>query len=388
MFDNEFNLHVLCSRNSGAQDAFGGTLTFAASNIFTWATGNDGTNTFADKTSGLERKLGTTFKKYADASAVTYTDATKSLTKVGAFSTYTWRPFDRVRVNSGTGVTDAVYLIASKVSDDEIRTVTSVTATDLAADLTITTAMQQEMADVFLPWPSLDAGWLEWNVAGNFNGTTNISSTTATWTEATRTLTKTGAFTSYTWAAGDFVSVRAGTGAIVGYVPISAKTDADNIVLATTIGAGADAQTDISFRLFDAEPLTVRMYVQPDTTQAAETLLENPTVLTFPYVGQMTSNTQQFNLRVRLQPFAPGTSSTDASAYQITAEMNYAETSSTAAEVVSQEAITKRLIARGTINLKRDLRYFLTLQKGSNSTTLNVIPRTITVTHFAPRIGA
>lgn len=67
----------------------------------------------------------------------------------------------------------------------------------------------------------------------------------ATWTESTKTLTKTGAFSSYTFLAGDQARVTDGTGATTGFYRIASKTSANAIVLETSIGSGADAQTDI-----------------------------------------------------------------------------------------------------------------------------------------------
>lgn len=74
----------------------------------------------------------------------------------------------------------------------------------------------------------------------------DITLTGATWTEATKTLTKTAAFTNYTHLAGDEVKITSGTGATAGYYPIASKTSANAIVLETSIGAGADTQTDIA----------------------------------------------------------------------------------------------------------------------------------------------
>lgn len=79
---------------------------------------------------------------------------------------------------------------------------------------------------------------------GQDTSTTN-SLTGCTWTEGTLTITKTGGFATYQHTAGDTCSITAGTGATVGTYEIASKTDADNIVLTTSIGAGADGQTDI-----------------------------------------------------------------------------------------------------------------------------------------------
>lgn len=65
--------------------------------------------------------------------------------------------------------------------------------------------------------------------------------TAATWTAATRTLTKTGAFTSYTFRSGDMIYITAGTGHTVGWYQIASRTSADAIVLSVDAGlSGAD----------------------------------------------------------------------------------------------------------------------------------------------------
>lgn len=51
---------------------------------------------------------------------VTYTDASKTLTKTGAFAGYTYAVGDTILVNGGTGVTKGRYRIASKTNDDTI----------------------------------------------------------------------------------------------------------------------------------------------------------------------------------------------------------------------------------------------------------------------------
>jgi len=77
----------------------------------------------------------------------------------------------------------------------------------------------------------------------------SIDLTGATWTEATLTLRKVGAFATYTWLEADTVEVTDGTGATVGTYEIASRTDADEIVLATSIGAAANGQTDIAATL-------------------------------------------------------------------------------------------------------------------------------------------
>lgn len=73
----------------------------------------------------------------------------------------------------------------------------------------------------------------------------SITLTGATWTESTKTLTKTGAFTDYSWLEGDEVEITDGTGATPGFYRIKSKTSANAIVLTASIGAAADALTDM-----------------------------------------------------------------------------------------------------------------------------------------------
>jgi hypothetical protein len=70
----------------------------------------------------------------------------------------------------------------------------------------------------------------------------------AAWTEGTHTLSLTGAFADYTFAPGDSVEIVSGTGATPGNYAISARLSADAIQLATSIGAGANGQNNISGR--------------------------------------------------------------------------------------------------------------------------------------------
>lgn len=81
-----------------------------------------------------------------------------------------------------------------------------------------------------------------------------LTITGATWTQATRTLTKTGLFAEYTFAVGDRVIVASGTGATTGTYIVQSRTSANAIVLQTALGAGADGQTDIAGSLAPLSP--------------------------------------------------------------------------------------------------------------------------------------
>jgi hypothetical protein len=62
-----------------------------------------------------------------------------------------------------------------------------------------------------------------------------------TWTTATKRLTKTGAFASYTPETGDSVYITGGTGHTVGWYPVKSKINSDTIELEDVTGlAGAD----------------------------------------------------------------------------------------------------------------------------------------------------
>jgi hypothetical protein len=63
----------------------------------------------------------------------------------------------------------------------------------------------------------------------------------ATYNDATKTLTESGAFTSYVFTSGDQIAILAGTGANAGLYEIASKVDANNITLASSAGS-----TDVS----------------------------------------------------------------------------------------------------------------------------------------------
>lgn len=73
-----------------------------------------------------------------------------------------------------------------------------------------------------------------------------ISVTNATWTPGSLTLTKTGAFASYTLLYGDRVTIDGGTGVSLGSYEIESKTD-NTLVLRASIGSSS--ATDVSATL-------------------------------------------------------------------------------------------------------------------------------------------
>lgn len=103
--------------------------------------------------------------------------------------------------------------------------------------------------------------------------------TAATFTFATKTITKVGAFASYTWRQGDQIYITAGTGFTVGWYTIASKTSSDAIVLVAgqTGMAGAD-NADTAANVTDAVysetnrcriGLKVEVSINPGTTTYA-----------------------------------------------------------------------------------------------------------------------
>lgn len=72
-----------------------------------------------------------------------------------------------------------------------------------------------------------------------------ISIANATYTESTKTITKTSGFTSYTFRNAELFEVTDGTSATEAEYAITSRTSANAIVLGQSIGSGADGQTDI-----------------------------------------------------------------------------------------------------------------------------------------------
>ena len=72
-----------------------------------------------------------------------------------------------------------------------------------------------------------------------------------TWTETSPalTLTKASGFTNYSFLAGDTLELTGGTGATTGFFEVASKTSNNAIVLSSSIGSAADAQTDIDVLL-------------------------------------------------------------------------------------------------------------------------------------------
>jgi hypothetical protein len=91
------------------------------------------------------------------------------------------------------------------------------------------------------PWEWLGDRMAYLNVAGT------ITLTDATWTVATLTLTKVGAFADYTFIAGDTIEITDGTSTTTGFYEVASKTSDDAIVLTTAISAGDQTDIDATF---------------------------------------------------------------------------------------------------------------------------------------------
>lgn len=90
------------------------------------------------------------------------------------------------------------------------------------------------------------------------NAIAPITITDGTWTEASKTLTKTGAFTNYTYRNAELITISDGTNATTGTYVVAGKTNANAITLTSSIGSTADGETDI-----DGE-INFPYYVMPD----------------------------------------------------------------------------------------------------------------------------
>lgn len=91
------------------------------------------------------------------------------------------------------------------------------------------------------PWKWLETGRSFLGVNGKITGTGKD------WTQATKTLTDTGAFADYVWHEGDGVKVTAGTGLTLGRSLVASRTSDDAIVLEKDLGG--DTVGTVSYTL-------------------------------------------------------------------------------------------------------------------------------------------
>lgn len=81
----------------------------------------------------------------------------------------------------------------------------------------------------------------------------NMDTTGTSWTTATKTLTKTGAFASYTLEAGDQIYITGGTNVNTGWYTIASRVSDDAITLNDEITSGSTDETDITTDAIGAE---------------------------------------------------------------------------------------------------------------------------------------
>jgi hypothetical protein len=104
----------------------------------------------------------------------------------------------------------------------------------------------------------------------------SISIDNGTWTTATRTLTKTGAFTSYTHAPGDMFSLTAGTAATLRDYEVQEKVSSDAIILTEDCGAtNGSADLDGTLNANRAAILPSNFGYRLNAYAAASTLAHN-----------------------------------------------------------------------------------------------------------------
>lgn len=143
----------------------------------------------------------------------------------------------QVGVNSMALTFANLKLHASHSTTIDSTTLPPGTTADAAAGQIVNTAGQL----LYNAWP-----WkFRERPPARLDFTAPIVITDATWTESTKTLTKTGGFTNYTFAASDVIAITGGTGATTGNYTIISRVSDDAIVLSTSIGSAADGNTDI-----------------------------------------------------------------------------------------------------------------------------------------------
>jgi len=151
----------------------------------------------------------------------TWTDGTKTLTKVGAFTAYEFVAGDTITVSAGTGVTTGVYQIASRTDNDSIV---------LVGDIT-----------------------------GGGGSPTDVSFKIDKFA-----LFKTSAFTRLTVSPGDTISITGGTGIVAGSYPIKYKSSSNTLELYTNPGIGASNPTDVTITIVKQPTKWSRMYLVVD----------------------------------------------------------------------------------------------------------------------------
>jgi hypothetical protein len=85
-----------------------------------------------------------------------------------------------------------------------------------------------------------------------------------------------------------------------------------------------------------------------------------------------------------LRPIQPEAGTTDTQSYSVFFDMKYATASATSPG--ESRALTHCYVARGTTSLARPSMFYMTYQKSASSSTFDIFPRSLTVTHKIPRI--
>lgn len=155
-----------------------------------------------------------------NATACNWTASTLRISKSGAFASYTYTGWDMVRVYAPTsGATLGWYVIKSKIDNDTIE------LTSDASILSSTNLTGSVSIDVM---PSSMATYI----------------TGCSYTHSTNTITKAGAFASYTFGSDDVVLVKAGTGTPANDYGIQAWTK-----VASKVGSNAITVADAGIAL-------------------------------------------------------------------------------------------------------------------------------------------
>jgi hypothetical protein len=129
--------------------------------------------------------------------------------------------------------------------------------------------------------------WLE-RPSATLSTRATITITTGDWDASALTLTKTGAFSGYTFVTGDQVQITAGTGLTTGYYNIASKTSSDVIVLESSPGSTTAGTVSATMTLSSmALPTDFRDLVD---IQPTEGLVYALNLTTQSYINQLRTN--------------------------------------------------------------------------------------------------
>lgn len=129
--------------------------------------------------------------------------------------------------------------------------------------------------------------WLERpSVTLNTRGT--FSATNATWAPTTLNLSAASAFTNYTFVDGDRLKVTAGTGVTTGWYNIASKTNANDIVLESSIAS--TAPTDVAFTVYPSSLILPSDFKEIVDIQPTQGLVNAANLTTTSYINQLRTN--------------------------------------------------------------------------------------------------